>query len=430
VARRANQPKLDTPTARARLAARHAAYWNNLSPGFSLGYRRAANTKAGIWYFKFVPSKEAGIGRVEEALGAADDKLPADGVTIFSYEQARKRASEWLPTALQKSTGVVPRRRGYTVLDACDDYLNALEGRKATYIPRKIINAVITPALGAVSVEKLTRARIEQWLKQTAETPRRKPRNGLKADDAEALRRRKDSANRYLTILRAALTRALADGKVACSGIAWRSVKPFAQVDQRRTRFLSDDEARKIVDKCGTDFGLLVRAALFSGCRYGELARLLTSDFDAGAGTLFVSHSKSGKPRQVYLDPEAMQFFAAVCDKRRRNDFIFADGGKQWKKDSAKGLMEAACKAAEIESLTFHELRHSAASRWARQGLSLAEIAQQLGHADIRMTQRYAHLCQQTLANKIRQMPAMGIYEIVPQPEPRPELKAQTDKIQ
>ena len=92
--------------------------------------------------------------------------------------------------------------------------------------------------------------------------------------------------------------------------------------------------------------------------------------------------------------------------------------------------MEAACQAAEIEPLTFHELRHSAASRWARQGLSLAEIAQQLGHADIRMTQRYAHLCQQTLANKIRQMPAMGIYEIMPQPEPRPELKAQTDKIQ
>jgi len=305
VARRANQPKLDTATARAKLSARHAAYWNNLSPGFSLGYRRSANTKAGTWYFKFVPSKETGTGRVEETLGAADDKLPADGVTIFSYEQARKRAAEWLPTALQRSTGVVPQRRNYRVLDACEDYLNALEGRKPTYIPRKIINAVITPALGAVSVEKLTRVRIEQWLKHTAETPRRKPRNRLKADDAEALRRRKDSANRYLTVLRAALTRALANGKVACSGIAWKSVKPFAQVDQRRTRFLSDDEARKIVDKCGSNFGLLVRAALFSGCRYGELARLLVSDFDAGAATLFVSHSKSGKPRQVYLDAEA-----------------------------------------------------------------------------------------------------------------------------
>ena len=86
--------------------------------------------------------------------------------------------------------------------------------------------------------------------------------------------------------------------------------------------------------------------------------------------------------------------------------------------------------AAGIEPLTFHELRHSAASRWARQGLSLAEMAQQLGHADIRMTQRYAHLCQQTLANKIRQMPAMGIYAVVSQPDPRPAPNPPTDKIQ
>ena len=434
MAQRANRVKLDSPTARKRLVASQSVYWNTVSRGCSLGYRRSANNSAGIWKVKYVPPKDAGgsstARRIQETIGAADDVLGADGVTVLSYEQARKKANEWFPTALQKATGLIPQRRDYTVEDACGDYLNALEGRKPTYTSRKVINAVIVPALGKVAVEKLTRARIEQWLKDIAENPRRKPRHDLKPDDDEARRRRKDSANRYLTILRAALTRALADGKVACSGLAWKSVKPFAQVDQRRTRFLSDDEARKIVEKCGPDFGLLVRAALFSGCRYGELARLLISDFDAGAGTLFVSHSKSGKPRQVYLDPEAIQFFTAVCHKHRRNDFIFADGGNQWKKDSAKGLMEAACKAAEIEPLTFHELRHSAASRWARQGLSLGEIAQQLGHADIRMTQRYAHLCQQTLANKVRRMPAMGIYEIVPQPEPQPEPKPQTDKIQ
>ena len=434
MAQRANLVKLDSPTARKRLVASLSVYWNTVSRGCSLGYRRAANNTAGVWKVKYVPPKDAGgsstARRIQETIGAADDVLGADGVTVLSYEQARKKANEWFPTALQKATGLVPQRRDYTVEDACNDYLNALEGRKPTYTSRKVINAVIVPALGKVAVEKLTRVRIEQWLKDIAEKPRRKPRHDLKPDDDEAKRRRKDSANRYLTILRAALTRALADGKVACSGLAWKSVEPFAQVDQRRTRFLSDDEARKVVEKCGPDFGLLVRAALFSGCRYGELARLLISDFDAGAGTLFVSHSKSGKPRQVYLDPEAIQFFTAVCHKRRRNDFIFADGGKQWKKDSAKGLMEAACQAAEIEPLTFHELRHSAASRWARQGLSLAEIAQQLGHADIRMTQRYAHLCQQTLANKVRQMPAMGIYEIVPQPKSQPEPKPQTDKIQ
>lgn len=444
MAQRANRVKLDTPTARKRLVASRSVYWNTVSRGCSLGYRRTGTDRAGVWKVKYVPPKDAGsmARRIQDTLGAADDALAADGITVLSYEQASKKANEWFPTALQKATGLVPQRRNYTVLDACNDYLNALEGRKPTYTPRKVISAVITPTLGAIAVDKLTRVRIEQWLKQIAETPRRKPRRGLKADDEDAKRRRKDSANRYLTILRAALTRALADGKVACSGLAWKSVKPFAQVDQRRTRFLSDDEARKIVEKCGPDFGLLVRAALFSGCRYGELARLWVSDFDAGAGTLFVSHSKSGKPRQVYLDPEAIRFFAAVCDKRHPNHFMFTDDGKQWKKDSAKGMMEAACKAAEIEPLTFHELRHTAASRWARQGLSLGEIAQQLGHADVRMTQRYAHLCQNTLANKIRAMRPMRIYTNPRKPRRvalRPEkpstlsvtsAKPQTDKIQ
>ena len=79
-------------------------------------------------------------------------------------------------------------------------------------------------------------------------------------------------------------------------------------------------------------------------------------------------------------------------------------------------MMAGATKAANIEALTFHELRHTAASRWARLGLSLAEIAQQLGHADLRMTQKYAHLCQQTIADKIRALPAMGIYEAQQQP--------------
>ena|ERR1041385_4668459 len=429
MALRAQQVKLDSVTARKRLTAQHSVYWNRVSPGCSLGYRRSETQSAGVWYVKYVPPKNNGGGsRIQDSLAAADDVLTADGVTVLSYEQARKKADEWFPAAKQKSLGVTPQRHDYTIGDACNDYLDALEGRKPTYIPRKIINAVIVPTLGAVAVEKITRARIEQWLKRTAESPRRKPRNGLAPDSEEAARRRKDSANRYLTILRAALTRSVADGKVACSGVAWKTVRPFAQVDQRRTRFLGDDEARKLVEKCGPDFRLLVQAALFSGCRYSELARLIIADFNLHAGTLLITHSKSGKPRQVYLDAEAVRFFVAVCDKRRRNDLMFTDDGKPWKKDSAKGLIEAASKAAAVDRVNLHELRHSAASRWARQGLSLAEIAQQLGHADIRMTQRYAHLCQQTLANKIRQMSPLGIYDQMPDQKESP--KEQTATIQ
>jgi len=134
-------------------------------------------------------------------------------------------------------------------------------------------------------------------------------------------------------------------------------------------------------------------------------------DFDSVSGTVLVAQSKAARPRRIYLDEEAISFFQNVCLGRSGGERIFIQqNGKPWEKDAAKGLMAEAVKAATISLMTFHELRHSAASRWARLGLSLAEIAPQLGHADVRMTQRYAHLCQKTLADKVRAMPCLGIF--------------------
>jgi integrase len=51
--------------------------------------------------------------------------------------------------------------------------------------------------------------------------------------------------------------------------------------------FLSEDECRRIVNACDGAFRSLVRAALLSGCRYGELTRMRTSDFNAEVGCAF-----------------------------------------------------------------------------------------------------------------------------------------------
>ena len=146
--------------------------------------------------------------------------------------------------------------------------------------------------------------------------------------------------------------------------------------------------------------------------RYSEIIALRVQDFDAVAGTLLIAQSKSGRSRRVYLDEEGCEFFRSVAAPRRPYEPMFLRDGRPWGKDSAQGLMDVATKAAGIPSATFHELRHTAASRWARLGLSLQEIAAQLGHADVRMTQRYAHLCQQSLADKVRALPTMGISTI------------------
>lgn len=403
----ARHVKLDSRTARLKLPPRHAAYWTLISPACSLGYRRGPASKGGAWLAKYSP---ADARRVQTRLAAADDCMAADGVLCLDFLQARKKALEWFPIAVQMATGQLPRSRGYTIGDACRDYLELLEGRSKSYqVTHYMINANIVPLIGQRLVEKLTRSQIEQWHKVLAITARRKPRGGLDADCEEALRRRRDTANRNLVVLKAALNHCLAEGRAACTDMAWKLVTPFKGVGNARTRFLSDLEARALVSACPPDFRLIVQAALFSGARYSEIAAFRVEDFDELSGTLLIAQSKSGRARRVYVDVEAHTFFRTVCRGRRGNEMMFLRDGAPWQKDSAQGLMEIAAKAAGIAPTTFHELRHTAASRWARLGLNLQEIAAQLGHADIRMTQRYAHLCQQSLADKVRALPTMEI---------------------
>ena len=55
------------------------------------------------------------------------------------------------------------------------------------------------------------------------------------------------------------------------SDLAWRRVKPFREVDTPVVRFLDTSECQRLVNACEGDFRNLVRGALLTGCRYGEL---------------------------------------------------------------------------------------------------------------------------------------------------------------
>jgi integrase len=116
-------------------------------------------------------------------------------------------------------------------------------------------------------------------------------------DDEDARRARKATANRILTMLKAALNRAFHADRVS-SDSAWRKVKPFRKVDEAVVRYLSPTEARRLVAACPEDFRKLVRAALLTGCRYSELARLKCSNFNSDSGTLAIRLSK-GKIRHT-----------------------------------------------------------------------------------------------------------------------------------
>jgi integrase len=231
------------------------------------------------------------------------------------------------------------------------------------------------------------------------------------ADDDDAHRKRKATANRILTMLKAALNRAFQAGRVA-SDSAWRKVKPFRKVDEATVRYLSADEARRLVNACPRDLQRMVRAALLTGCRYSELVRLVAADFDAGSQTLRIRLSK-GKGRHVTLTDEAIDCFLGWTAGLKSGQHMFLrEDGKTWGKSHQKRPLEAASERARIEPYAnFHVLRHTHGSHLAMNGVPMAVIATQLGHADTRMTEKhYAHLAPSYVSETIRaNFPRLGI---------------------
>jgi integrase len=350
-------------------------------------------------------------------LGAADDANQGPPSGAMSYAEAQNEAGNWFGEKDRE------RRSGYagsyTVENAIEDYLAWLgKHRKAVDRAESSARAHIIPALGEIEVTRITRTDIEHWHEKLAETParlrtrREQPQKFKDAsDDPDAVRRRRSTANRILTILRAALNRA---GDRAGGNDAWRRVEPFRAVDAARVEFLTDAESRRLVNAAKEPFRSLLAGALLTGARYGELTAMQAADFDERSGTVQIRQSKSGKSRHVTLSDEGVIFFKQRCVGKHGSDLIFAKpAGVAWGPSDQRRPMLEACAAAKIKtSISFHGLRHTYASRLVNQGVPLVVIAAQLGHTDTRMVEKhYGHLAPSYVSETVRQ--AFGSIGIV-----------------
>lgn len=412
MARTVRDAKLESRTARLALSVRTEPHWKSLDGGLALGYRR--NKRGGAWLARRWDAEKAGYR--EAAIGKADDVQDADDQTVFSFSQAQTAAREWWRREERVAAGLEAVAAGpYTVEAALRDYFAARErkGSKGVYSDSRYADTRIVPDLGGVEIGKLTTARIRRWHEGLAAKPKLvRSRAGaetrrsveLDHDDPEAVRARRASANRILTILKAALNHAYHENHVG-NDEAWRKAKPFREVDSAVVRYLTGPEAKRLVNACEPDFRQLVQAALLTGCRYGELIAMRVGDFNPDSGTLAVRKSKSGRARHVVLTSEGQRLFEGLVAGRIARDGLFVrSDGKPWGASHQQRPLEAASARARIEpAATFHILRHTYASTAVMRGISLEVIAEQLGHADTRVTKKhYAHLAPSYVAQAIR----------------------------
>lgn len=405
MARTVRDAMLETRTARARLKARGKPYWRGLEPGLHIGYRKPQSGPG-----KWVARHYIGERSYEtETLATADDFSDPDGVAALSFAQAQTLARSRMVGRAHAAAG---KSGPLTVKDAIDAYIDFLEtNRKSADFSRYAANAFILPEFGTIELDALTTDQVRKWQSGLAKAGARirvKKGDAQRfkeiSDPSEHERRRKSTANRILTILKAALNKAWREKKVASDEV-WRRVEAFKDVDAARLHYLSIAEAGRLVTASAADFRRLVRGALETGARYSELTRLVVSDFNPDSGTLAVRRSKSSKPRHVVLTEDGVSFFRSLTAGRNGSSLMFLKGdGTGWLRSHQAQPMRDANMRAKIEPrISFHGLRHTWASHAVMNGTPLLVVAKNLGHSDTRMIEKhYGHLAPNYIAAAIR----------------------------
>jgi len=425
VAQTIRSSKLENRFQRLKLPIQSRNWVSGGSKGLSLGYRRAAKGY-GMWEGR-VRLK----GRYHfVTLGTADDYQEGEqgystreNATVLTYRQAQDKLALWaqdLTTTPSEKRKIRAAQKTNTVRDASEHYMKWFRNhRKNANDTQRIIDVHILPSLGSFPLADLDKLQLEEWRDKLANTPARKrskkgaaPAFREKPLDEDGKRARKASANRILTVLKAILNKAFEDTLVD-DDKEWRKVKPFRKVEESAVRFLSADEVVRLINACGSDLRELVKAALFTGARRSEIARLRRKDVNLDTGHVYISsQAKGGRGRQIPLNTAGRDFFKSACQGKDPADILFtkADGQPWGINNEQRPLAKASENARITPAVTFHNLRHTYGSSLAQEGVDLLLISKLLGHKDTRVTAKhYGHLTDSTLAAAVStKLPSFG----------------------
>lgn len=292
--------------------------------------------------------------------------------SVAKEELARKKAAV-LETRLNPA-----KARKSPRFDAfAKDYLAWIEANCKPLTVRRVRQTVTRFAafLGPKRLDEVTPWHLEQWKKSRKE-----------AGKAPA------SINTELATVKGVFSKAKAWGKL--HEHPGSSVK-LLQNPRQKIRFLSEEEEARLIAVCSPPLRRLVQVGLLTGFRRQELASLRPEDVDLDGGLVSVAacYAKNGESRTLPAGPrlKAVLHDALTASGSAATVLVNAHG-RAWHLDTLSGQFRTACQEAGIGSLGPHVLRHTFASRLVMAGVDLSTVRELMGHKDIAMTLRYAHL--------------------------------------
>ena len=178
-----------------------------------------------------------------------------------------------------------------------------------------------------------------------------------------------------------------------------------------RNRRLGPSEERRLLEACDAHsnpmLGWIVRVALHTGMRQGEVLSLTRDQVDLDRRIVRLTETKNGSARTVPLNREAVAVLEQAMDFGAAPDdtplIFFGEPGRDGRRRPYcfHPAWTQALRAARISGLRFHDLRHEAVSRLVEAGLNDQEVAAISGHKSMQMLKRYTHLRAEDLVARL-----------------------------
>ncbi len=213
----------------------------------------------------------------------------------------------------------------------------------------------------------------------------------------------KETINKELTILKSIFNRAKEFGLFSGD---LPKIEKFKDTQKEEVRYLTEEEAQRLIDACPEWFRPVVIFALNTGLRAGEIFSLTWDMVDFKNRQIYIqaSHTKTKKLYKIPLNNTAYNLLVELYKNRKAHGYVFTNSrGEPYSVDGQgyRGVFKRACKKARIENFRFHDLRHTFASWVAMRSKDIYAVQRLLNHSDLSMTKRYAHLTDDYLRDVV-----------------------------
>jgi integrase len=180
-------------------------------------------------------------------------------------------------------------------------------------------------------------------------------------------------------------------------------VKRF-KVNGQRTRALTPQEVRELVDKASDRYRPLILIAIYTGMRLNEVINLKWGwiDWESKAVTLPATLTKNKKARTVPLIGEALRVLEETRAQSKGQGAVFTGIG--YKRGTVSKNISQLCDELKMPDVTFHTLRHSVATFLAAEGVSPMHIQRILGQSSYAVTDGYVHPGDNSLREDLKKL--------------------------